>query len=72
MHEQVAFVVSFILSGRSLTVRAFLQQVATAHREAVLFYRGAGNYESCRKGKDGEREGVTRMERVCRFKRIPN
>lgn len=53
-------------------MRAFLQQVATAHMEAVLFYRGAGNYESCRKGKDGEREGVTRMGRVCRFKRIPS
>lgn len=53
-------------------MRAFLQQVAIAHREAVLFYREAGNYESCRKGKDGEREGVTRMERVCRFKHIPN
>lgn len=35
MHELAAFVVSFILSGRRLTVRLFPQQAAIAHMAAA-------------------------------------
>lgn len=65
MHELAACVVSYILSGRRLTVRLFPQQAAAAHMAAAACYHGAGNDDSQRKGKDGKREETSGTARMC-------
>lgn len=43
----------------------------SSHGGSFIHHR-AGNEDSCRKGKDGEREGITGMGRMRHYKAIPN
>lgn len=70
MHELAACVVSYILSGRRLTVRLLPQQAATAHMAAASCYHRVGNYESQRKGQEGEREERSGTARMCCYRAI--
>lgn len=59
MYERAASVVSFILSGRRLTLRLLHQQAATADMEAVSFCNRAGDHD-LQNGERWEKGGSNR------------